>query len=61
MPAFGRLFLTDRGSGRGNLVYRRYDANLAEANGVPVSTVHRWVKEARRRGFLPPGRPGRSG
>lgn len=28
---------------------------LAEANGVPASTVHRWVKEARRRGILPPG------
>ncbi len=25
---------------------------LAEANGVPVSTVHGWVKEARRRGLL---------
>jgi hypothetical protein len=34
---------------------------LAEANGVPVTTVHRWVKEARRRGFLPPGRKGRRG
>lgn len=29
-------------------------ADIAEANGVPVTTVHRWVKEARRRGFLPP-------
>lgn len=28
--------------------------DLAEANGVPVSTVHRWVKEARARGLLPP-------
>lgn len=34
---------------------------LAEANKVPVSTVHRWVKEARRRGFLPPGAPGKAG
>lgn len=25
---------------------------LADANGVPVSTIHRWVKEARRRGLL---------
>jgi hypothetical protein len=34
---------------------------LAEANEVPVSTVHRWVKEARRRGFLPPGHAGKVG
>jgi hypothetical protein len=36
-------------------------ADLAEANDVPVTTTHRWVKEARRRGFLPPGRKGRRG
>lgn len=36
-------------------------AELAEANGVPVSTTHRWIKEARHRGFLPPGRPGKAG
>jgi hypothetical protein len=35
--------------------------DLADRHGVPVSTAHRWVKEARRRGFLPPGRPGKSG
>jgi hypothetical protein len=28
---------------------------LAEANEVPVSRVHGWVKEARRRGLLAPG------
>lgn len=28
---------------------------LAEANNVPVTTVHRWVKEARRRGLMAPG------
>jgi hypothetical protein len=28
--------------------------DLAEANDVPVTTVHRWVREARRRGVLPP-------
>lgn len=27
----------------------------------PPSTVHRWIREARRRGFLPPGRVGKSG
>jgi hypothetical protein len=31
---------------------------IAEANGVPPSTVHRWVKEARRRGVMPGGRTG---
>jgi hypothetical protein len=35
--------------------------NLAKGAGVPVSTVHGWVKEARRRGFLPPGQKGRRG
>ena len=29
---------------------------LAEINGVPPTTVHRWIKEARRRGLLGPGR-----
>lgn len=27
-------------------------AELASRNGLPVTTVHRWVKEARRRGLL---------
>jgi hypothetical protein len=36
-------------------------SDLAETNGVPVTTAHRWIKEARRRGFLPPGRPGKAG
>ena len=35
--------------------------DLAEANGVPVTTAQRWVKEARRRGLLAPGRPGKAG
>jgi hypothetical protein len=34
---------------------------LAEVNHVPVTTAHRWVKEARRRGFLLPGQKGRRG
>lgn len=34
---------------------------IAEANDVPVTTVHRWVKEARRRELLPPGRTGTAG
>jgi hypothetical protein len=36
-------------------------AELAAANGVPVTTAQRWVKEARRRGLLAPGRPGKAG
>jgi hypothetical protein len=37
--------------------------DLARENDVPVTTVHRWVKEARGRGFLPPaaGRGRRGG
>lgn len=34
---------------------------LAEEAGVPVTTVHRWVREARQRGHLPPARKGRAG
>ncbi len=34
---------------------------LAAEADVPVTTVHRWVREARRRGHLPPGRQGRTG
>jgi hypothetical protein len=34
---------------------------LAEEAHVPVGTVHRWILEARRRGFLPPARQGRAG
>lgn len=34
---------------------------LAEEAGVPVTTVHRWIREARRRGALPPARKGRAG
>lgn len=34
---------------------------LADQTGAPVRTVHRWVSEARARGFLPPARKGRAG
>lgn len=34
---------------------------LADEAGVPVGTVHRWIREARRRGCLPPARQGRAG
>jgi hypothetical protein len=34
---------------------------IAEANDVPLTTVHRWVKEARQRGHLPPTTKGRRG
>jgi len=36
-------------------------ATLAQRNNAPLSTVQRWVREARRRGFLPPARPGKAG
>jgi hypothetical protein len=40
---------------------RKVAVVLAEEAHVPVGTVHRWVLEARRRGFLPPARQGRAG
>jgi hypothetical protein len=42
-------------------VSHRPAAWIAEQNGVSVAQVHRWVAEARRRGLLPPGRPGKAG
>ena len=36
-------------------------ADIAEAAGVPVGTAHRWIREARIRGFLPKGRQGAVG
>lgn len=40
---------------------RRPAVALAEEAGVPVTTVHRWIREARRRGYLPPAKRGRAG
>jgi len=40
---------------------RKVAPTLAAEAGVPVPTVHRWIAEARRRGFLPPARKGRAG
>lgn len=34
---------------------------IAEQTGAPVATVRRWIVNARQRGMLPPGRPGRAG
>lgn len=34
---------------------------IAEQTGAPVATVRRWISNARQRGMLPPGRPGRAG
>lgn len=45
------LWLSSRG--------KRPAEELAEANDVPVTTVHRWVKEARRRDILFPGQRGK--
>ncbi len=38
-----------------SMVSERPAAELAEANGVPTTRVHGWVREARRRGLLPSG------
>lgn len=35
--------------------------DLAEHSGVPLSTMRSWIREARLRGKLPPGTPGKSG
>jgi hypothetical protein len=43
------------------LVSPRPAADLAEAWDVPLSSVHRWVRVARRRGHLPPAEKGRKG
>lgn len=40
---------------------RRPATELAARNDVPVTTVHGWIKEARRRGLLGPGRRGSAG
>ncbi len=37
-------------------VTKRPAVEIAEASGVAVTTVHRWLKEARRRGVLAPAR-----
>lgn len=34
---------------------------MAHEAGVPTTTAHRWIREARRRGHLPPGRRGVAG
>jgi hypothetical protein len=34
---------------------------IADANNVPVSTAHRWIKVARARQYLPPGTRGKAG
>lgn len=50
------------------MAYRQYAGQtksparaIAEEAAVPVTTVHRWVREARQRGFLPQGRRGKVG
>jgi hypothetical protein len=40
---------------------RRPAREIADANDVPVTTVHRWVKEARARKKLGSGRRGKAG
>jgi hypothetical protein len=41
--------------------HRKVAVVLAEEADVPVGTVHRWILESRRRGFLPSARQGRAG
>ncbi|MFC9050051.1 hypothetical protein [Streptomyces anthocyanicus] len=36
-------------------------ATIAEQVETPLPTVRRWIGQARKAGFLPPGRPGRAG
>jgi hypothetical protein len=33
---------------------------VAADSGTPLSTVHRWIAQARKRGYLPPGEPGKA-
>ncbi|MGI8792397.1 MAG: hypothetical protein ACR2H3_04375 [Acidimicrobiales bacterium] len=42
-------------------VSRSPAGDIADANRVPVTTAHRWVKVARQRGFLEPGHKGKRG
>ena len=35
--------------------------SIAKEAGVPVATARSWIREARRRGALPPGRQGKAG
>jgi hypothetical protein len=42
-------------------VSRAPAVTIAEKAQVPVSRVHRWIREARKLGKLPPGRPGTAG
>ena len=34
---------------------------ISETSGVPLATVHGWIREARLRGKLPPGKRGKAG
>jgi hypothetical protein len=34
---------------------------IVKLNEVAVTTAQTWITESRKRGFLPPGRPGRAG
>ena len=41
--------------------FGRPSAQIAADSGVPVSTVHRWIRQCRARGLLTPASPGRAG
>jgi hypothetical protein len=40
---------------------RKAAKEMAAEASVPVTTAHRWIREARRRGYLPPARKGKAG
>jgi hypothetical protein len=57
-------FLTDLAATYRWLVATDHNApstKIAEQTGAPVATARRWVAMARKKGLLPPGRPGRAG
>lgn len=59
--AFAYLDLVDRGQTRGVLAALAAAETKSLGREVPVETVRTWVNQARRRGFLTPGEPGRAG
>jgi hypothetical protein len=52
---FGEIY------GKAAVVSTQPAKDLAEAWDKPITTIHRWTREARRRGHLPPAEPGRRG
>lgn len=53
-------WLVARAHGEAVLAGRRPAPSMAAEAGVPVRTATSWIREARRRGKLPPGHRGKS-